>query len=221
MRKIFYFILLTLSIYSMQFDKFNGKVYFDEANENGRVRTDNIKLGINIEKEEYDVVVFEFVNFKKIDQENIETNEKNSLFLSLKNYDIYFLKTDIQEILDSGSFKEKIPNKMSNVKYKDWSRKFPGIEWAITDLFSKGKFKAFTKDKKEVSGFQRGDLGIIYCYYKKYNSCSEGYYHSVADSKNEIIWNDEYRFFYDRIPQWEVIQKYLKEEHNIELKRGK
>ena len=222
MKKLLLLILLTMSIYGMQFDKFNGRVYFDETNKEERLRTDNIKLGIDIEKEEYDVVVFEFVGFTKIEQKkNIDLNKNNSLILELKNYDIYFLKTDIQEILDSKNSKEKIPNKIKNFKYKDWKKKHVATERAITTLFNEGKFKAYTKDNKEVvEDFQKGNLAIIYCYYKKHNSCGEGYYYSVADSQNEIIWYDEYRFFHDVIPNREAIQKYLKESHNIELFKG-
>ncbi|MCP1225292.1 hypothetical protein [Sebaldella sp. S0638] len=41
----------------------------------------------------------------------------------------------------------------------------------------------------------------------------------MADKNNEIIWYDEYRFSYDRIEDWNTIQKYLMENHNIEIKK--
>ena len=100
MKKIFYFLLVMFTGFSMQFDSFNGKVYFDRKAENEIVRTDNINLGIDISSKEYDVVVFEFINFSDIKQEDININEKNSLKLKLKNYDILFLKEDIQKYLD-------------------------------------------------------------------------------------------------------------------------
>ena len=71
----------------------------------------------------------------------------------------------------------------------------------------------------EVSGFQNGYFNTVFCYYTKTNTCSQGNYYSVADKNNEIIWYDEYRFSYDRIEDWNTIQKYLMENHNIEIKK--
>ncbi len=219
MKKFFYFILLTLSIsiYGMQFDKFNERVYFDRSNQEDKMRTDNIKLNINIEKAYADIIVFEFVDFQKIKQENIHFNKENSLMLKLKNYDVYFLKSDIQEILDEKNSKEKIPDKISNYKYKKWRQQYRATEIAITKLFNQGRFKAYTKNSKEISDFQKGDFGMIYCYYKKLNVCNQGMYHSIADQNNEIIWYDEYRFYNHSIPKREVIKKYLKDEYQIEI----
>ena len=219
MKKIFYFLLVMFTGFSMQFDSFNGKVYFDRKAENEIVRTDNINLGIDISSKEYDVVVFEFINFSDIKQEGININEKNSLKLKLKNYDILFLKEDIQKYLDEKELKVKIPNQMENVTYKDWVKKYFGIERAITKLFNSGRFKAIDKNKQEVSGFQNGYFNTVFCYYTKTNTCSQGNYYSVADKNNEIIWYDEYRFSYDRIEDWNTIQKYLMENHNIEIKK--
>ena len=56
-------LTLSISIYGMQFDKFNERVYFDRSNQEDKMRTDNIKLNINIEKAYADIIVFEFVNF--------------------------------------------------------------------------------------------------------------------------------------------------------------
>ena len=108
---------------------------------------------------------------------------------------------------------------MKNIKYKDWVKKYPGTERAITNLFNSGKFKAYDKNKNEVTGFQKGNFGMIYCYYKHSNTCSQGYYYAIADKNNEIIWYDEYRFSFDRIADWKTTQEYLMENHNIEIKR--
>ncbi|MCP1225293.1 hypothetical protein [Sebaldella sp. S0638] len=126
MKKIFYFLLVMVTEFGMQFDSFNGKVYFDRKAENEIVRTDNINLGIDISGKEYDVVVFEFINFSDIKQEEININEKNSLKLKLKNYDILFLKEDIQKYLDEKELKVKIPNQMENLSYKDWKKNILG-----------------------------------------------------------------------------------------------
>lgn len=218
MKIFFYFTLLTLSIYGMQFDKFNERVYFDRANQEDKMRTDNIKLNINIEKAYADIIVFEFVDFQKIEQEDLYFDNKNSLILKLKNYDIYFLKLDIQEILNEKNSKEKIPDKISNYKYKKWRQQYRATEIAITKLFNLGRFKAYTKNSEEINDFQKGDLGMIYCYYKKYNVCNQGMYRSIADQNNEIIWYDEYRFYNHNIPKKEVVTKYLKDEYQIEIK---
>ena len=66
MKKIFCFLLVTFTAFSMQFEEFGGKVYFRERPGNEIVRTDNIKLGIDISSKEYDVAVFEFLAFSEI-----------------------------------------------------------------------------------------------------------------------------------------------------------